>query len=88
MHCEVGQTQFLPANILRFGVDGDGNGSINLNSKADALASTARFLKGHGWKPGQGYQPGQPNFKAIQGWNAASVYQRAIALIGRKIDGE
>lgn len=88
MHGEVGQTQFLPANILRFGVDGDGNGSINLNGKADALASTARFLKGHGWKQGQGYQPGQPNFKAIQGWNAASVYQRAIAIMGRKIDGE
>jgi lytic murein transglycosylase len=87
MHGEVGQTQFLPKNILLYGADGDGNGSINLNSKADALASTARFLKGHGWVAGAGYQPGQPNFAAIQGWNAASVYQRAIAIIGKQIDG-
>ncbi len=86
MHGEVGQTQFLPKNILLYGADGDGNGGVNLNSKADALASTAKFLKGHGWVAGQGYQPGQPNFSAIQGWNAASVYQRAIAVIGKQID--
>jgi membrane-bound lytic murein transglycosylase B len=29
------------------GVDGDGNGSVNLNTKAGALASTANSLKGH-----------------------------------------
>lgn len=87
MHGEVGQTQFLPKSILLYGVDGDGDGRINLNAKADALASTANFLRGHGWTPGAGYQPGQPNFKAIQGWNAAGVYQQAIAIIGRQIDG-
>jgi lytic murein transglycosylase len=87
MHGEVGQTQFLPKSILLYGVDGDGNGVVNLNSKADALASTANFLKGHGWVRGAGYQPGQPNFAAIQGWNAAGVYQQAIAIIGKRIDG-
>ena len=88
MHGEVGQTQFLPKNILLYGVDGDGDGRVDLNSKADALASTANFLKGHGWSAGAGYQPGQPNFSAIQGWNAASVYEQAIAIIGKQIDGE
>ena len=87
MHGEVGQTQFLPKNILLYGTDGEGNGGVNLNSKADALASTANFLKGHGWVRGAGYQPGQPNFAAIQGWNAAGVYQQAIAIIGKRIDG-
>ena len=87
MHGEVGQTQFLPKSILLYGVDGDGDGRVNLNAKADALASTANFLKGHGWQRGAGYQPGQPNFQAIQGWNAAGVYQQAIAIIGRQIDG-
>jgi membrane-bound lytic murein transglycosylase B len=79
MQGEMGQTQFLPKNILLYG-------GGNLNSKTDALASTARFLKAHGWKKGAGYQPGQPNFPAIQSWNAASVYQRAIAIIGKQID--
>jgi lytic murein transglycosylase len=87
MHGEVGQTQFLPKNILLFGVDGDGNGVVNLNSKADALASTANFLKGHGWIRGAGYHPGEPNFAAIEGWNAAGVYQQTIAIVGKRIDG-
>jgi len=87
-HGELGQTQFLPSNYLKYAVDGDGNGRRDLiRSKADALASTANFLKAHGWRAGGGYQPGQPNFGAIQGWNAAGVYQKAIAIIGAKIDG-
>lgn len=86
-HGEIGQTQFLPANVLRFGVDMDGGGIDLIRSRADALASTANFLRGHGWRPGAGYQPGQPNFAALQGWNAASVYQQAIAIIGAEIDG-
>lgn len=87
-HGEIGHTQFLPANVLKFGVDGDGNGRVDLvRSKADALASTANFLRGHGWRPGAGYKPGQPNFRAIQGWNAAGVYQQSIAIIATHIDG-
>ena len=86
-HGEIGQTQFLPRNVVRFGVDGDGDGRIDLvRSRADALASTANFLKGHGWRAGAGYQQGEPNYGAIQGWNAAGVYQKAIAYIGAAID--
>ena len=81
MHGEVGQTQFMPKNVLLYG-------GGNLNSKEGALTATARFLVGHGWRRGAGYQPGQGNFGAIQGWNAASVYQQAIAIIGKQIDGD
>jgi membrane-bound lytic murein transglycosylase B len=88
-HGEIGQTQFLPRNVVRFGADGDGDGRIDMvGSRADALASTANFLRGHGWQAGAGYQPGQPNFSAIAGWNAATVYQQAIAYIGQQIDGQ
>lgn len=86
-HGEIGQTQFLPRNVILYGVDGDGDGKVDMvRSRADALASTANFLRGHGWQPGAGYQPGEPNFEAIRGWNAASVYQQAIAYIGARID--
>jgi len=80
MHGEVGQTQFMPKNILAYGTG-------NLDNAANALNSTANFLKAHGWRAGAGYQPGQPNFAAIEAWNAAGVYQKAIALMGRQIDG-
>ena len=49
-HGEIGQTQFLPLNVIRYGADGDGDGHIDMvRSRADALASTANFLVGHGW---------------------------------------
>lgn len=81
MHGEIGQTQFMPKNILAYGTG-------NLEVAANALTSTANFLKAHGWRAGAGYQPGEPNFAAIEAWNAAGVYQKAIALMGRQIDGE
>ena len=81
MHGEIGQTQFLPKAILTYA------GGGNLDNSGAALTATAAFLKGHGWRAGAGYQPGEPNFAAIQGWNAAPVYQRAIALLGEQIDG-
>lgn len=81
MHGEIGQTQFLPKSITLYGVG-------NLNTRNGALSSTANFLRAHGWKRGSGYQPGQTNFRAIRGWNAAGVYQKAIAIMGKKIDGK
>jgi membrane-bound lytic murein transglycosylase B len=81
MHGEIGQTQFMPKNILLYGA------GANLESSQGALSATANFLKAHGWRAGAGYQPGEPSFGAIQEWNAATVYQRAIAHIGKQIDG-
>ncbi|WP_299414864.1 lytic transglycosylase domain-containing protein [uncultured Sulfitobacter sp.] len=86
-HGELGHTQFLPGNAKRYGVDGNGDGRVDLYNQTDAMASTANFLRKKGWKPGQGYQQGQPNFKVIKQWNAATVYQQAIAIMGAKIDG-
>ncbi|MDX8432479.1 MULTISPECIES: lytic transglycosylase domain-containing protein [Mesorhizobium] len=79
MHGEIGHTQFLPGNVLKYGV---GNG--NLRDRNTALASTANYLKGHGWRAGASYQA---NMGAIAGWNSASVYQQAIARIAEAIDG-
>ncbi|MER8723713.1 lytic transglycosylase domain-containing protein [Mesorhizobium sp. M0045] len=78
-HGEIGHTQFLPGNVLTYGV-----GNKNLRDKATALASTANFLKSHGWRPGAS---AQANIGAIAGWNSASVYQQAIAHIADAIDG-
>ncbi len=87
MHGELGHTQFLPANILRYGQDGNGDGVVDLTDQADALASTANFLRGHGWQPGAGYQEGEPNYAVLGEWNAATVYQQALAIMGAQIDG-
>ncbi|MBX3583340.1 MAG: lytic transglycosylase family protein [Rhizobiaceae bacterium] len=78
MHGEIGHTQFLPGNVLTYGV-----GNKNLRDKNTALMSTANFLRGHGWQPGVS---ADGNMGAIAGWNSAKVYQQAIARIAMAID--
>ncbi|MDK3020482.1 lytic murein transglycosylase [Pseudodonghicola flavimaris] len=86
-HGELGHTQFLPGNALAYGVDGNGDGRIDFFDLSDSMASTANFLRQKGWTPGRGYQPGEPNFEVIRQWNAAGVYQQAIAIMAARIDG-
>ena len=48
-----GHTQFMPSTYERLAVDFDGDGRRDLvSSTADALASTANFLKQAGWQTG------------------------------------
>ncbi len=86
-HGELGHTQFLPGNAYTYGRDGNGDGRVDLNNMADALASTANYLRNKGWKPGQSYQPGSHNYNVLKQWNAASVYQKSLAVMGAQIDG-
>jgi len=85
-HGELGHTQFLPGNALKYGVDGNGDGVVDFYNLSDAMASTANFLRQKGWQPGKGYQEGEPNFEVIKQWNAATVYQQSIAIMGARID--
>ncbi len=48
----MGQTQFMPSSFMKYAVDFDGDGRRDIwNSVPDALASTANYLKQHGWQP-------------------------------------
>lgn len=51
---EMGQTQFLATNYLKYAVDYDGDGRRDLiKSVPDVIASTANYLKSIGWKANQ-----------------------------------
>ncbi|MFV0513638.1 MAG: lytic murein transglycosylase [Jhaorihella sp.] len=51
---EIGQVQMLPRDILENGVDGDGDGRIDVKSSApDALMSGAKMLRSLGWRTGE-----------------------------------
>jgi lytic murein transglycosylase len=85
---EIGQTQFLPSSYVKYAVTADGRGKADLvRNQADVIASTANYLKSHGWQRGQGWGPGQPNFAVIQEWNKAEVYAKTIALFADKLGG-
>jgi lytic murein transglycosylase len=86
---EIGQTQFLPSSYVKYAVNIDGRGRADLiRNSSDVLASTANYLKSHGWQRGQGFGPGEPNFDVIKEWNKADVYARTIALFGQKLQGQ
>jgi lytic murein transglycosylase len=51
---EIGQVQMLPKDIIEFGVDGDGDGHINLKkSSPDAILTAAKFIQHLGFKRGE-----------------------------------
>ncbi|PPC85289.1 MAG: lytic transglycosylase, partial [Methylocystis sp.] len=75
-------------SYLKYGVDFDGDGRRDLiRSTPDALASTANFLKGKGWRAGAGWNEGEPNFAVLLEWNQARVYVKTIALLATKLAG-
>jgi lytic murein transglycosylase len=83
---EIGQTQFMPSNYIKFAVDFDSNGRRDLlKSPADVLASTANFLQSHGWQKGKDWQPGSPNFPALQEWNKSEVYAKTVASFATQL---
>lgn len=51
---EIGQVQMLPEDIIAFGVDGDGDGHVNVKqSSADAILTAAKFIHSLGYTAGQ-----------------------------------
>lgn len=49
----MGHTQFMPSSYRKYAVDFTGDRHSDIwNSTADALASTANYLKGYGWVQG------------------------------------
>ena len=49
----MGQTQFMPTSFVKYAVDADRDGRRDIwTSTADALASTANYLRQRGWQPG------------------------------------
>ena len=51
----MGHTQFMPTSYLAYAVDftGDGRRDIWAKDPSDGLASTANYLRVHGWRKGQ-----------------------------------
>ncbi len=84
---EIGQTQFLPSSYIKYGVDYDGNGHVDLrHSVPDVLASTANLLKTNGWQAGAPFTEGTPNFEvAMREWNHSEVYRKTIVLMAQRL---
>jgi lytic murein transglycosylase len=85
---EIGQTQFLPSSYIKYGVDFDGNGHVDLrHSVPDVLASTANLLHVSGFKNGAPYSEGTANFEAMREWNRATIYRKTIGYFADRLVG-
>jgi lytic murein transglycosylase len=84
---EIGQTQILPRDYLEKGVDGDGDGEVDLRGSApDVIMTTAHFVQTLGWKAGQPWleevrvpddmpwqDTGRSNRQPLSKWSALGV---------------
>jgi lytic murein transglycosylase len=85
---EIGQTQFLPSSYIKYGVDYDGNGHVDLrHSVPDVLASTANLLKVNGWRAGAPFGEGTENFQVMREWNRSEVYRKTMHLFAERLSG-
>lgn len=83
---EIGQTQFLPSSYIKYGVDFDGNGHVDLrHSVPDVLASTANLLATNGWQRGQPFGEGTPNFQVMREWNRSEVYRKTLVYFAGQL---
>jgi lytic murein transglycosylase len=83
---EIGQTQFLPSSYIKYGVDYDGNGHVDLRrSIPDVLASTANLLKVNGWRAGAPFGEGTANFEVMREWNRSVVYRKTMVLFSERL---
>ncbi|MDX8346769.1 lytic murein transglycosylase [Cognatiyoonia sp. IB215446] len=87
---EIGQLQKLPREIVRQGMDGDGDGIVDLkNSAPDALMTGANVLSSLGWRANEPWlqevivpsnldwsQTGLNNKLSVQDWAARGVTAR------------
>src|SRR5436305_10199478 len=83
---EIGQTQFLPSSYIKYGVDYDGNGHVDLrHSVPDVLASTANLLRVNGWRAGAPFGEGTANFEVMREWNRSVVYRKTMAYFAERL---
>lgn len=66
----IGLPQFLPTSYLSYGVDGDGDGVVDLYNLHDALWSIGNYLVEHGWHTDKE--------RAVWLYNRSSLYVEGI----------
>ena len=84
---EIGQTQFLPSSYIKYGVDYDGNGHVDLRrSVPDVLASTANLLKVNGWQRRRSRSArARENFQVMREWNRSEVYRKTMVYFAEQL---
>jgi membrane-bound lytic murein transglycosylase B len=78
----IGMCQFMPSNILKFGIDHNKDNKIDLFLIDDALASMSNYLVHYGWKPGISSEQQE---KVIMKYNPSQPYTETILAVAHKL---
>ncbi len=87
----MGHPQFMPSNVLRLRVDGDGDGNADIwGSQLDGLASIGNYLRNAGWRGGMLWGvpvtvPGSFNRAAVRPLTTAAKCPRVHARHSRPL---
>jgi membrane-bound lytic murein transglycosylase B len=69
-----GLPQFVPSSYVKYGVDGDEDGIVDLDNLTDAFASMANYLKSFGWSM---KDPAKKK-EALYAYNRCENYVQAV----------
>ena len=78
----IGLCKFVPTSALVYGVDGDGDGRVDLFGPTDALHSAANFLHRHGWRRGLGRRD---QLEVLLRYNPSESYALTIMTVAGRI---
>ncbi len=77
-----GMCQFIPSTAIRLAVDGDGDGTADLNHPPDAVHSVAKFLKCAGWKAKMSRRA---KIKAVKRYNPDLFYAKTVLSVADQL---
>ena len=75
----IGIAQFMPSKALRYGVDGNGDGAVNLFDLEDAVFSMGRYLRANGWRGSMRSRRKQR--RAIYNYNHSTIYVNTVLAV-------
>ena len=78
----LGWPQFLPSSILKYGVDGNGDGVVDLNDCEDVVASVANYFKAHGWCEAR---TDADREAVVHTYNKSGPYVRAVLGVAERL---
>jgi len=78
----IGICQFMPTQVYINGVDADGDGKIDLFTRADAFHSIANYLKNSGWKAKMSRKQ---QIRVIYAYNHSSVYANTVLTVAQRL---
>ncbi len=75
----IGICQFMPTKVLKYGVDGNGDGIMDVFLLEDALFSLGNYVRAHGWKGTMKSRSKQ--YRVIYNYNHSKKYANTVLAV-------